>query len=61
MDGFEVYLLERINSLKVQLDNNKESSSVVYYNTNCIEELFDILIAYREKYKVWGSQWYEEN
>lgn len=61
MDSFEVYLLDRIYSIKADIDRNKEDRSYCVYYEDCIHELLDVFIAYREKYKIWSSPWYDEN
>lgn len=61
MDSFEVYLLDRIYSIKSDIDKNKDDKSFCACNADCIHELLDAFFVYREKYKIWGSSWYDEN
>lgn len=61
MDKFEVYLLDRINHLKSEIDNNANDDCLIFSNADCIDELLDVFFTYRNKYKIWGSSWYDEN
>lgn len=61
MDNFEVYLLDRIYSIKSDIDKNKDDKAFCAYYDECIHELLDVFFVYRDKYKIWGSSWYDEN